>query len=141
MSPRPAAPRPAPPRRPAPQVVTATLEAPYPDRPNEGAIRFNVEFSPMASPAFEAGAWAGGTYLLCTCVCVGRGRQGGGQAGGRAGGRASRQAAGHYGCVPWAGPGTGFAAGEGGQLGQAVQGAHIGTPCRHAGLCRRGGER
>eukprot|EP00983_Pelagomonas_calceolata_P089371 1157305-Pelagomonas_calceolata.AAC.12 len=25
------------------------------DRPNEGSIRFNAEFSPMASPAFEAG--------------------------------------------------------------------------------------
>lgn len=36
-------------------VITANLEAPYPDRPNEGPIRFNVEFSPMASPAFEAG--------------------------------------------------------------------------------------
>lgn len=36
-------------------VVAATLEAPYPDRPTEGALRFNVEFSPMASPAFEPG--------------------------------------------------------------------------------------
>lgn len=36
-------------------VVTATLEAPYPDRPNEGSLRFNVEFSPMASPNFEPG--------------------------------------------------------------------------------------
>ncbi|MEW5303070.1 MAG: hypothetical protein WDW36_005798 [Sanguina aurantia] len=36
-------------------VITAVLEAPYPDRPNEGPIKFNVEFSPMASPAFEAG--------------------------------------------------------------------------------------
>lgn len=36
-------------------VVTAELEAPYPDRPNEGSLRFNVEFSPMASPNFEPG--------------------------------------------------------------------------------------
>ncbi|DBB13924.1 TPA: hypothetical protein ACH3X3_000907 [Trebouxia sp. C0006] len=36
-------------------VVTAALEAPYPDRPNEGSLRFNVEFSPMASPNFEPG--------------------------------------------------------------------------------------
>lgn len=36
-------------------VVTAALEAPYPDRPTEGPLRFNVEFSPMASPAFEPG--------------------------------------------------------------------------------------
>ncbi|GAX79778.1 hypothetical protein CEUSTIGMA_g7218.t1 [Chlamydomonas eustigma] len=36
-------------------VVAASLESPFPDRPNEGSIRFNVELSPMASPFFEAG--------------------------------------------------------------------------------------
>lgn len=36
-------------------VVAATLEAPFADRHNEGSLRFNVEFSPMASPAFESG--------------------------------------------------------------------------------------
>ncbi|EFJ39971.1 hypothetical protein VOLCADRAFT_108396 [Volvox carteri f. nagariensis] len=36
-------------------VVTASLEVPFPDRPSEGPLRFNVEFSPMASPAFEPG--------------------------------------------------------------------------------------
>ncbi|GFR41126.1 hypothetical protein Agub_g1774 [Astrephomene gubernaculifera] len=36
-------------------VVSAALEAPFPDRPSEGPLRFNVEFSPMASPAFEPG--------------------------------------------------------------------------------------
>ncbi|CAL8462171.1 g1702 [Coccomyxa elongata] len=36
-------------------VITPTLTAPYEDRPNEGAVRFNVEFSPMASPSFQAG--------------------------------------------------------------------------------------
>ncbi|KAI7842022.1 hypothetical protein COHA_004223 [Chlorella ohadii] len=36
-------------------VVTATLDAPYADRHAEGSLRFNVEFSPMASPAFEPG--------------------------------------------------------------------------------------
>ncbi|PSC74884.1 exosome complex component RRP45A isoform X1 [Micractinium conductrix] len=36
-------------------VVTATLDAPFGDRPSEGTLRFNVEFSPMASPAFEPG--------------------------------------------------------------------------------------
>ena len=36
-------------------VVTAALEPPYRDRANEGSLRINVEFSPMASPNFEAG--------------------------------------------------------------------------------------
>jgi exosome complex RNA-binding protein Rrp42 (RNase PH superfamily) len=36
-------------------AIAATLEAPFPDRPSEGSIRFNVELSPMASPAFEPG--------------------------------------------------------------------------------------
>ena len=36
-------------------AIAASLEAPYPDRPSEGSIRFNVELSPMASPAFEPG--------------------------------------------------------------------------------------
>jgi exosome complex component RRP45 len=35
--------------------VTAELVEPFPDRPNEGSVRFSVEFSPMASPSFEAG--------------------------------------------------------------------------------------
>lgn len=54
-------------------VITASLEAPYPDRPNEGSVRFNVEFSPMASPAFEAGklgrdraAWGQRRQRACT---------------------------------------------------------------------------
>ncbi|KAK9842818.1 hypothetical protein WJX74_002852 [Apatococcus lobatus] len=36
-------------------VVTAALESPYSDRQSEGSLRFNVEFSPMASPGFEPG--------------------------------------------------------------------------------------
>lgn len=36
-------------------AIAAELTAPYPDRPSEGSYRFNVEFSPMASPAFEPG--------------------------------------------------------------------------------------
>jgi exosome complex RNA-binding protein Rrp42 (RNase PH superfamily) len=36
-------------------VVAAALEAPFGDRPSEGQLLFNVELSPMASPAFEAG--------------------------------------------------------------------------------------
>lgn len=36
-------------------TITASLEAPYPDRPNEGSLRFNVEFLPMAAPHFESG--------------------------------------------------------------------------------------
>jgi exosome complex RNA-binding protein Rrp42 (RNase PH superfamily) len=36
-------------------AVAAALEAPFNDRSREGALRFNVELSPMASPAFEAG--------------------------------------------------------------------------------------
>lgn len=48
-------------------VVSAALEAPYPDRPSEGPLRFNVEFSPMASPAFEPGKPG-----ARVCVCGGR---------------------------------------------------------------------
>ena len=36
-------------------TATAELIEPYPDRPAEGALQFFVEFSPMASPNFEAG--------------------------------------------------------------------------------------
>lgn len=36
-------------------VVTAELVPPFPDRPSEGTFALNVEFSPMASPSFEAG--------------------------------------------------------------------------------------
>eukprot|EP00873_Tetraselmis_striata_P022747 jgi/Tetstr1/443011/TSEL_031071.t1 len=36
-------------------VVTAEMKEPYPDRPSEGAIQFQVEFSPMASLEFEPG--------------------------------------------------------------------------------------
>jgi exosome complex component RRP45 len=35
-------------------VVSAELVQPYADRQSEGALYFNVEFSPMASPSFEA---------------------------------------------------------------------------------------
>ena len=35
--------------------VAAELVAPFPDRPAEGMLNFNVEFSPMASAAFEPG--------------------------------------------------------------------------------------
>ena len=52
-------------------VVTAILEPPFPDRPNEGSLRINVELSPMASPNFEAGRpgaarslKSGGAWLL-----------------------------------------------------------------------------
>ena len=53
-------------------VITASLEAPYPDRPNEGSVRFNVEFSPMASPAFEAGepAWVLGSWLFPETIAL-----------------------------------------------------------------------
>jgi hypothetical protein len=44
-------------------VVSAALDAPYADRHSEGSLRFNVEFSPMASPAFEAGKPAGSRRL------------------------------------------------------------------------------
>lgn len=53
-------------------VVTAALDAPYADRHNEGSLRFNVEFSPMASPAFEPGAPAGGP---CACIQGAKGMQ------------------------------------------------------------------
>jgi exosome complex RNA-binding protein Rrp42 (RNase PH superfamily) len=35
-------------------AVAAALEAPFNDRSREGALRFDVELSPMASPAFAA---------------------------------------------------------------------------------------
>lgn len=40
-------------------VATTTCEvvAPYQDRPTEGFFRFDIEFSPMASPAFESGRY------------------------------------------------------------------------------------
>ncbi|XP_024531750.1 exosome complex component RRP45A-like isoform X2 [Selaginella moellendorffii] len=34
-------------------VVSAQLGTPYPDRPNEGSLVINTEFSPMADPSFE----------------------------------------------------------------------------------------
>jgi hypothetical protein len=41
-------------------VATTTCEVvtPYQDRPTEGFFRFDIEFSPMASPAFESGRYA-----------------------------------------------------------------------------------
>lgn len=36
-------------------AISAQLLAPFPDRGNEGRVQYNVEFSPMASPAFEPG--------------------------------------------------------------------------------------
>lgn len=51
-------------------VVTATLEAPFGDRGNEGSLRFNVEFSPMASPAFEPGARCLGPARCCRKAAV-----------------------------------------------------------------------
>ena len=36
-------------------AVSAELVPPFADRGNEGRVQYNVEFSPMASPAFEAG--------------------------------------------------------------------------------------
>src|SRR5574343_650725 len=33
--------------------VAAEMEAPYPDRPHEGYVKFNVDFLPMAHPNFE----------------------------------------------------------------------------------------
>lgn len=46
-----------PPRRPAHHAThtQAALEAPFPDRPNEGSLRFNVELLPMAAPHWEGG--------------------------------------------------------------------------------------
>lgn len=35
--------------------VSCELVAPKESRPNEGVLFFNVELSPLASPAFEAG--------------------------------------------------------------------------------------
>ena len=69
-------------------VVAATLEAPFADRHNEGSLRFNVEFSPMASPAFESGAAVCGCLWCLWRVACGWGStaEGGGGAGALAGG-------------------------------------------------------
>lgn len=37
--------------------VSCELVAPKESRPNEGIMFFNIELSPMASPAFEQGRW------------------------------------------------------------------------------------
>lgn len=37
--------------------VSCELVAPKENRPNEGIMFFNIELSPMASPAFEQGRW------------------------------------------------------------------------------------
>ena len=50
-------------------VVTAALEPPFPDRPNEGSLRINVELSPMASPNFEAGR-PGASRSLPGCAAL-----------------------------------------------------------------------
>ena len=34
-------------------VVEAEMQAPHRDRPNEGTLSVQIEFSPMADPAFE----------------------------------------------------------------------------------------
>ena len=34
-------------------VVSAEVVPPFPDRPTEGFLQFNAEFSPMANPSFE----------------------------------------------------------------------------------------
>ncbi|CAL5227877.1 g10917 [Coccomyxa viridis] len=36
-------------------TIVPVLDAPFPDRPNEGTLRFNAEYSPMASSEFEGG--------------------------------------------------------------------------------------
>lgn len=36
-------------------AVSAEVVEPWPDRPTEGFFHFNVEFSPMANPSWEAG--------------------------------------------------------------------------------------
>ena len=45
-------------------VATAELIEPYPDRPSEGMLQFFVEYSPMASPVFEAGRPSEGAVEL-----------------------------------------------------------------------------
>ena len=36
-------------------MITADVVKPYPDRPTEGFVQFNVEFTRMASETFEVG--------------------------------------------------------------------------------------
>ena len=42
-------------------AVAAEVAAPFGDRPSEGQVAFQVEFSNMAAPNFEAGRYVGRT--------------------------------------------------------------------------------
>lgn len=50
--------------------VSCELVAPKENRPNEGIMFFNLELSPMASPAFEQGRWGPTWVIFCCCLSV-----------------------------------------------------------------------
>lgn len=50
--------------------VSCELVAPKESRPNEGILFFNIELSPLASPAFEAGRWVRDHYYTCGAALV-----------------------------------------------------------------------
>lgn len=50
--------------------VSCELVAPKESRPNEGILFFNIELSPLASPAFEAGRWVKDHYYSCGAALV-----------------------------------------------------------------------
>jgi len=51
-------------------TITSEIVEPYPDRPNEGNFLFNVEFSTMADPTFEAGRPSEYAIEVCVYVCL-----------------------------------------------------------------------
>jgi hypothetical protein len=58
-------------------AISAELVPPFADRGNEGRVQYNVEFSPMASPAFESGR-PGAPHTACVAChprCQGRSQQ------------------------------------------------------------------
>ena len=47
--------------------VTGQVVQPKPHRPTDGQLFFNVELSPMASPAFEVGRYKLALSVACIC--------------------------------------------------------------------------
>lgn len=47
-------------------VVTSEIQPPYPDRPTEGFLNLNVEYSPMAALGIDVR----GVVCVYVCVCT-----------------------------------------------------------------------
>lgn len=48
--------------------TTCEVVKPQPNRPTEGKVFFDVDLSPMASPAFEVGRLVHFIVILCICI-------------------------------------------------------------------------